>query len=273
MNYCKLLLITIIFLIIIICIIVTFLRKSDLFENYKTNKREIVLITEYFVHKNTLRFLEIKNSINKNVENKYIDKIYLMNENKNNKYDTNTNKIINLPSNKRGTFEDTFKIANTLPTGTIVIISNNDISFDDTLKKIYDVDLDNTVICLGRRSANNDNKLEFWTEKGLSHDSWIFKTPIRIPDGTDFYFGTTACDRHIAYLLDSVGYELINIPWDIKAYHNHSSEERKWVSKPDVFKGKFKIVPVMKNNEITNKTSLNKNGFFYKIYKILEYFT
>ena len=236
----------VIIIIIIICLIVWSLIKKDSFENSK-DKKNIVLITEYFVHKNPIRFNEIKNSIDKNNKNKYINKIFLLNENKDDKYysyNNNTNKIINVPLNKRSTFKNTFELANKLPNGTIVIISNNDISFDDSLKKLYNINLDNTVICLGRRNSHNENILDFWTKKGLSQDSWIFRTPIKIPEETDFYFGTSGCDHNIAYLLDSIGYNLINIPWDIKAYHNHKSEDRKWVKKPKNFK--HKSVPVMK---------------------------
>ncbi len=231
-----------IIIIIIIGLISYYLVKKDTFENSNSN---IVLITEYFVHKDPIRFFEIKNSIEKNYKNKLIDKIYLLNENQDNKYYSyNSNKIMNLPANKRSTFEDTFKLANTFPDGTIVIVSNNDISFDESLKNLKDINLDNTVICLGRRSAHDENNLEYWTKKGLSQDSWIFKTPIRIPKDCNFYFGTSACDHHIAYLLDSVGYKLINIPWKIKAYHNHESDVRNWVSKPKQFKNKYKFIPV-----------------------------
>ena len=235
-------------LLIILLLILIILSLLFFCKDYFTNKKksDIVLITEYYVNKDSVRDNEIKDSIYKNDSNNLIDKIYLLNENDKNKYEslTNSNKIINIPANKRSTFYDAFQLANTLPNGTIVIISNNDISFDETLQKLHKINLDNTIICLGRRDAHNDEYLEFWTTKGLSQDSWIFKTPIKIPENTDFYFGTTACDHHIAYLLNSVGYKLINIPLDIKAYHNHKSEVRKWIKKPDSFKKNFLNVPV-----------------------------
>jgi hypothetical protein len=261
---------------------VKWILNRDSFEDKISNKLpKIVLITEYFIHKNPIRYLEMKKSIDLNDKNKYIDKIYLLNEKENDTFTSynNSNKIINIPANKRSTFLDAFKLANTLPKGTIAIVSNNDISFDNSIKNLYDVDLSNTVICLGRRDAHNENKLEYWTKKGLSHDSWIFMVPLKIPKESDFYFGTTACDRHIAYLFEKEGYNLISIPWDIKALHHHKSEERKWNKKPTNFNGKYSVVPVIKNiydknnKVILNKKSLNKNSLFSKIYKILEYWT
>lgn len=271
MNWALIILI-IILIAFVVATIICLIKKDSFENNGKGNdKTNIVLITEYFVHKNPVRFNEIKTSIDKNDKNKYIDRIYLLNEKEDDKYysSIDSGKIVNIPMNKRGTFEDTFKIANYLPEGTIVIVSNNDISFDESLKTLFDINLDNTVICLARRSAHNGKKLEYWSEKGLSQDSWIFKTPIRIPEGTDFHFGTSACDHHIAYLLDSIGYKLINIPWDIKAYHNHASEERKWVKKPDKFKNKYKYVPVMKNiyNNGKDFLILNQGSLFDKIFK------
>lgn len=251
MNWALIILIIILIAFVVATIIC--LIKKDLFENNDNDKTNIVLITEYFVHKNTVRFNEIKTSIDKNDKNKYIDRIYLLNEKEDDKYysSIDSGKIVNIPMNKRGTFEDTFKIANYLPDGTIVVISNNDISFDESLKTLLDINLDNTVICLGRRSAHDGKKLEYWAERGLSQDSWIFKTPIKIPEGTDFHFGTNACDHHIAYLLNSIGYKLINIPWDIKAYHNHISEERKWLPvRPEWKKKYLSVMPTTINDEV-----------------------
>lgn len=236
----KFLTISLILLLVVFC----FLKYS--FKDSNNNK--IVLITEYFKHNNKIRQDEINNSINKNINNKFIDKIYLLNET-DTKYATNSDKIKNIFTNKRSTFEDSFKIANTLQEGTIVIISNNDISFDDTLNilnKKTKINLNNTVICLGRRSHRKSNKLEYYTRIGVSQDSWIFKTPIRIPNNTNFHFGTFGCDNHIAYLLKSIGYNLINIPYDIKAEHNHSSNIRKWLNRPKSFNNKMIEVPITK---------------------------
>ena len=224
-------------IILIVSVVVCYFKKDHF-----SNNNKIVLITEYFKHNNKIRQDEINNSINKNINNKLIDKIYLLNET-DTKYPTNNDKIKNIFINKRSTFEDTFKIANTLQKDTIVIISNNDISFDNTLNILNKINLNNTVICLGRWS---DNKLEYFTKIGMSQDSWIFKTPIRIPNNTNFHFGTHGCDNHIAYLLKYIGYNLINIPYDIKAEHNHSSNIRKWLNKPISFKNKMIKVPITK---------------------------
>ena len=232
-------------IILIVSVVVCYFKKDHFSYDEKISDNKIVLITEYFKHNNKIRQDEINNSINKNINNKLINKIYLLNET-DTKYPTNSDKIKNIFTNKRSTFEDSFKIGNTLQKDTIVIISNNDISFDDTLNVLNKINLNNTVICLGRRSHKKSNKLEYFTKIGLSQDSWIFKTPIRIPNNTNFHFGTSGCDNHIAYLLKSIGYNLINIPYDIKAEHNHSSNIRKWLNRPKSFENKMIKVPITK---------------------------
>jgi hypothetical protein len=230
---------------LIITVIVLLIRQltlSNFNEVDNKNLPSIVLITEHFIHKDINRYSEIVKSIDSNDKNSLISKIYLLNENKNDTF-KGSDKIINVPTNKRTTFKEAFEFANKLPNGTIAIISNNDISFDETLNKLYDVNLDNTVICLGRRHYNNDNKFEFFIKYGGSQDSWIFKTPIRVPEESNFYFGTDGCDHHIAYLLKQEGYDLINLAYDIKARHHHKSKVRNWVKKSSNYK-KLLIKPV-----------------------------
>lgn len=218
---------------------------DNIFNNSKNNISDIVLITEYFIHKNITRDLEIKKSINENDFNKFLNKIYLMNENSNSYYysKNSINKINNIDINKRCTFKDMFEFSNTLPNGTIVIISNNDISFDDTIDNLRDINLNNVAICLGRRDINNSNNLEYAVVKGFAQDAWIFQTPIKIPNDSDFHFGVPGCDNHIAYLLKKEGYDLLNIPWIIKAKHNHKSEVRKKLALNKKFNNK--LLPVL----------------------------
>ncbi len=271
----SLLFISTIIVLVILCII----NKKDDFDDNNDINNKFVLITDHYVHKDQERYQEICDAIKKNIKCSHISKILLCNENKDNVYidESNSGKIINYPTNKRSTFYDFFKLANTLSDGTFVIISNNDISFDKTLININKINLDNVAICLGRRDTNNINKLEHWTKMGLSHDSWIFKTPIKTPEDCNFYLGTTACDRHLAYLLDNVGYKCINPCHNIVAQHHHKSENRKWVSKPSSFNGKYKVVPVLEtildDKSILNKKSTNSKSLFSILYRLLEYWT
>ena len=120
--------ITSIIIIIILCVI--FYCCFNYYSFFK-NENKIVLITEYFKHKIPERENEINNSINLNINNKFINKIYFLSEK-----DTILNdnyKVKNKITNKRLTYKDAFNFANSLPLNTIVIIANNDVSFDNTL--------------------------------------------------------------------------------------------------------------------------------------------
>ena len=68
--------ILVVFIVAIVTTIICLIKKDSFENNGKGNdKPNIVLITEYFVHKNPVRFNEIKTSIDKNDKNKYKPKI------------------------------------------------------------------------------------------------------------------------------------------------------------------------------------------------------
>jgi len=231
-----------------------------------------VLLTEYFKNKYDSRDREVIMSIQNNQSNNVFDEILIMCENdipdfidngniqkqykrfllkqkinaksnqrngrqKNMKpfvYKENSIKCV--LTNKRQTFKSMFEYANKHYPNSIVVISNNDIYFDESIKLLDDYDMTNKCFSLLRYDVQPDKKnskiFEYYDhelargygEKGPrsdAQDCWIFKTPISIPNESNFYFGILGCDNHITYLLHKQGYIVSNPALDIKSYHLH----------------------------------------------------
>ena len=193
----------------------------------------MILITTYYNSDNEERREEIKKCLLKNNENKYIEKIYLLNDKI---YDLDmivcSNKIeqiiISNENNYKLKFSDAIKFINENLTGNICILSNSDIYFDETLSKINN--MDNKCYALLRYDEVNDTK-EIFTRHGLprndSQDSWIFKSPIQLDlNEIDFSFGTLGSDSIFAKKIYDSKIELSNPSLDIIITHVHNSNFR-----------------------------------------------
>jgi len=191
----------------------------------------MILIQEYFLSKNLERKKEIDEVLKENVSNENINKIYLLNEN----YETlpiSSSKIEQIITGKRLTFKKAFEFANNFP-GEIIIICNNDISFtiperdnNNSFKKIKEILEDqNKIITLSRYEIINGS-LDPNTVHDNSQDTWIFRTPIKIPKDSNFFFGTLGCDCRIAKTLSDEGYTLVNPMGSIISIHHHKSGSR-----------------------------------------------
>ncbi len=202
----------------------------------------MILIQEYYEPINQERLLEIRETLYHNLKNESIDKIYLLNE----KYydyinDLQHDKIIQIVTGSRLTFKKAFEYYNSITNdaNNIVMISNNDIYIDPADKESIEcikyvlLDNPNTVIALSRKD----------TVTKSSQDSWIFKGPIKIPERSDFNFGTMGCDNKIAYQLKEKGYRLRNLPHDIITLHNHKSNFRSY-NKDNVLPGPHLFVDI-----------------------------
>ncbi len=212
-----------------------------IYENYN-NKKKFILIQEYFQSKNKERYQEIMLTLQKNLQNKNIDEIYLLNEKNYKEIEELCKKYSKLKQiiiNKRLTFSEAFKFGNKFHEN-IIIISNNDIEIDENKKTFLNIEkcLQNKNIFLAiTRNFWKDNKLHIDTK--FSQDTWIYKSPIIIPKESDFFFGLLGCDNRIAKLM-SENYEVKNYPKDILTIHNHKSNHRTYTQSSRI-KGSYYI--------------------------------
>ena len=193
----------------------------------------MILVTSYYKCKSDIRQNEINQCLINNSENKYIKKIYLLN---NSYYDIDfvekKEKIQQiLTSKNKLKFKEAIQFINIYASNNIIILSNSDIYFNETLSKIIDYDFDNKIFCLLRYNMMKNNEIEIFKHfdepRCDSQDSWIFKSPLNINlNNVDFSFGTPGCDNIFATELFNSNYELYNPSYDIISIHLHDDNER-----------------------------------------------
>lgn len=205
---------------------------------------KVNLYVNFYVDKNPIRQKELEECLKKNIQNKYIDKITVILSASHIQYFNDFNSKISVDGAKskteiklvtyesRPTYNDYFLITrNDSAQDDLNIISNTDIFFDETLKKVKDFHWKNKY-CL---ALSRWDTIDF-TEKGArlfnradSQDVWIIKGSIPHIQDADFTLGVAGCDNKIAWLLNNSGYEVINPSKEIKTYHLHLSDIRNYI--------------------------------------------
>ena len=205
------------------------------------NKEPIILIYQFFIHDDTSRNKEIRQCLKFNVQNKYIDKIILLNERKytDDELGIKDKKIRQVNINKRLSYKDVFNYVQGDNLKGYIITCNADIFFDDTLNKIFKTELHfKKQVLTPLRFDYNDNKkmpkYKLFGPCADSCDTWIFHSkfnPTKVERKlTNFNFGFNKCDLKIAYIFNMLGYELINDPFYIKNYHFDKPERKREVT-------------------------------------------
>jgi hypothetical protein len=114
----------------------------------------------------------------------------------------------------------------------IVILTNLDVTFDDTLELANDIRV-GECYALSRHDENADGSLTLFERAvwGDSQDCWIFRGKPPVVDA-DFTMGVGGCDNKLAFLLHEAGLELLNPCLSIHAIHLHRSGVRRWRERP-----------------------------------------
>lgn len=194
----------------------------------------MILITQLY-NTHPIRLKEIKKSLKKNIENPYIKEIILLNEeNIELDSDLDKSKIKQEIINNRLSYKIAFDYAKKyIDKDEIVILSNSDIWFDETLDLVNNYNLNNKVISLTRYDLKDNNSYELFN-KHNSQDCWIFKNPICLQYNYNFQLGKGGCDNRIAWIINNskknnIKYEILNPAKSIKSYHEHKSNIRNWI--------------------------------------------
>jgi len=194
----------------------------------------MILITTYYKSKDEARQKEIDNCLKKNYENKYIQKIYLLNNQLYN-LDYKGNKIIQIIISKEIDYilkyNDAINFINKNLKNKICILSNSDIYFDNTLSKINDKNIKDTFFALLRYDEDENGKKKIFTRHDIprddSQDSWIFKSPLNIDlNKLDFSFRTLGCDSIFSTIVYEANINVLNPSYDIIITHLHKTEYR-----------------------------------------------
>ena len=218
------------------------------------------LFLKYFENSNKDRDNEVLKAISNNINLNLFGKIYIFTE-------SFTLNIFNhnveiIKTDERMTFKQMFNYVNKLSDiDDINVICNNDIYFDNTLKALNTFDFTNKFLAILRKDvlADGTTKLfEFdandcFNRKGHrtdSQDAWIFKGHIKIPYNSNFYFGILGCDNRIAFLMEELGYQVLNPCYDINVFHLHLTNIRNYKQTDRIReKGNYNLVPCYLNKK------------------------
>tara|TARA_Y100000768_G_scaffold103261_1_gene75478 strand:- start:123 stop:3845 length:3723 start_codon:yes stop_codon:yes gene_type:complete len=230
----------------------TSVNGLDMFEKVELEKKEceqVVLIAQYYKARDEKRQNENNVCLLNNITNPKIDVIYLLNEEY---YDLS--EIMNCVSmqnrlkvrqkiigNRMG-FYDAIDFANNYCKDSIVIISNLDIFFNESIRQVCKCNMDNMIFSLSRYDLKNEynfsgsNSVEKFVHEGPlgnpcidSHDCWIFKSPIKLLDKeySNVLLGSHGCDTIFNYIYgELLGYKIVNPVNSIISIHYQLETKR-----------------------------------------------
>jgi len=231
-----------------------------------TDIKPIYMINQFFIPSDEKRYKELKFCLQKNVSNKNIEKIYLLNERiySPEELGIDNDKIIQINIEKRLTFEKAFDFARGLQE-SYCLLCNSDIFLDESVKNLQRGNLANkaSLQALLRYEFKEDVPLEEATIFGPrkdSQDTWIvYNTFLHNLDLSimNFPLGKGGCDNAIVERFHRLGFAIYNEPDMIKTYHYHyeKEHEKKWHKEARVEMPYLYPNPIIKRLIKNEKTS------------------
>jgi len=206
--------------------------------------KKLHFITQFYVPPKPRRAAEITQTLLKNAECSYIDRIILLNEQRLD-IPIRSIKIEQHVVGHRLNFQTVFKyIYEKVPRDTIVVIANADIFLDDSWRLIWSVSMRDMFLSLLRwdEPESPDKKLTLFGPRSDSQDSWVIlsnsvKDRSWDWDTLDIPFGQNGCDNAITYEMLRNRMLLANPCMSLITHHLHCSGYRTYaptniVSKP-----------------------------------------
>ena len=237
------------------------------------NNDPVFLFNQFFIPKTKQRYEEIKFCLKKNVENSNIDTIYLLGERiyTTDELGIKSDKIIQKNIKKRLTFKDVFSFVRRNNMKGYMIFVNSDIFFlNETIKNIKK----STFHCeklfgaLLRYEYNNKDisKSKIFGPRFDSQDTWILHSNYLIPlfaeNAFDFEFGKPGCDNKLIYLMNILGYEIVNDPKNIQTLHFHKEQGRSYTIRDAIQEPWGVVVPhSFEINTMPNCLGINLQQF------------
>jgi len=223
----------------------------------------MILITTYYKTMNIERNNEIDKCLLNNIHNKYIETIYLLN----NQYfefdfldDIQKIKIkqiiISTKNDYKLLFKDAILFINHYLKDKVCILSNSDIYFNETLSLVSNLSK-NIFYALLRYEEDENNCFQIFSKDNIprndSQDSWIFKSPLHVNvNRLNFEFGTLGCDNIFATIVsNNCNIQIRNPSLDIISIHVHTSNFRTYNEKNRIH-GKYCLITPSKINSYIN---------------------
>ena len=232
---------------------------------------DFAIVTTMFNEQDNQRREEFVETLNLNISNKFISRIFIFFEEKpsHENYSKDDSfekirkgiyheKVTTIPINFRPSFSEMIGFANQFAPQSKIILSNADIYFDDTLALIENYHLHNSLLAITRyEKINNEwilhkqsykiNNLNYYT----SHDSWIFKTPFNCKIEPSFRPGFPSCEKFMGDVF-AHGYKIANPSLDIRSFHIHASDKRNFEDRDYYPFYPYCLVPLTKLGSFVN---------------------
>ena len=216
---------------------------------------DVHLFCQFFIHPTPKRNAEILTCLAKNVENPYITHIHLLNERIYTVDDMGTasSKIVQHDNKlRRMTFQNIIRYIRDKDLKGYFMFANSDIFFDATLvnllvSTIHEPSSRKKMFALLRYEYNPEDiaASPLFGPRFDSQDTWIFHSNNFITEFQErifnVQFGQPGCDNKVAYLLNILGFTIINDPAFIKTYHFHTDPTRNYTIK-DVIASPWAVV-------------------------------
>lgn len=233
----------------------------------------IAIIQQFYIPTDSLRLVEVRQSLALNTANQNINKIILLNERvyTPDELGITNDKIVQVNLGHRMTYKDAMDHAYEHLRGHIVAVTNSDIFFDATIKEI------SKCACLSKPIVMAQLRYEFNPQRKLANaeiellrhdcqDAWIWHTDMFYIDpeqrkAFDFPLGKACCDNHVAHLFAYAGAQLINYPSAIKTYHHHASNKRNWIQETPIKRSWLSIAPAG-IDEVSSKNAWAFDPYF-----------
>lgn len=203
---------------------------------------KFILFTSLYHEQNQERINEYLLCLDKNLHHPLIEKIHIafdtscINSHCNNiLLDELLKRPVEIDYIKgRPTYGYFFNQADTIYPDRRIIISNADIFFNDTLRRLENYDLSNKFLTITRWQYKGENRIvPYLTRSGenasVSQDTWIFKTPIKNFDNHGIELGTIGCDGKIAKQAYLNGFTVLNPCLTIQCCHVHLTDVRNYL--------------------------------------------
>jgi hypothetical protein len=194
---------------------------------------EIHLILQYYLPKklplnkglDLERKQEIDHCLRKNIENPLITKIHLLTEKTLDFSPFDSDKLIQTVIGEHITYQRAFEYAKESLSGKLCVLGNCDVYFDDTLSKLFTVDMTNKLFALLRWDVQTDGSSKITRVRDDMQDSWMFKAPLPYVY-CDYKMGVLGCESKTALALFKAGVQIFNPCYDIRVYHYHLSQDK-----------------------------------------------
>ena len=199
------------------------------------------LLIPLYDEQNDARINEYIECLNKNLKNKFIDKIHIFydttektKEKKLLKYLLNKkdDKILIRYTDGRLSYRYCFEYVNKECYGKKIIISNADIYFDDSLRLLEKFNFNNIILALCRWEISKKSIKPGGYQR--LQDSWIFSSPIKVFIPNEIKIGTPSCDNYFVLYAKKNNFLVIDPSLDIKNYHLHLSNVRNYLKDPQM---------------------------------------